>query len=198
MTEADDRVIGPVPEGRDPQSYDRLRRRLLWALPTGLYVLGSRAGSKRNLMTISWVVQAATDPKMVAVGIESGSVTHGLVAEGGTFTLSLLPRTERPLVRRFVKPVEDTAIDEALGTGTMNGEQVYLAPGGEPVLAAAVGWLWCSVRERLALGSHTLFVGEVVDCGLGAPSGPGGGSPGEQGSELELLRMEDTRMNYGG
>ncbi|HXZ61842.1 MAG TPA: flavin reductase, partial [Acidimicrobiales bacterium] len=73
MTDADDRVIGPVPEGRDPQSYDRLRRRLLWALPTGLYVLGSRAGSNRNLMTISWVVQAATDPKMVAVGIESAS-----------------------------------------------------------------------------------------------------------------------------
>lgn len=190
-------IVGPVPAGREAEGYDRLRRKLLWALPTGLYVLGSRLGPRRNLMTISWVTQVSMDPKMVAAGIEVASVTHALVSDGGTFALSLLPRTERAVVRRFVKPVEDVVIDEEAGTGTMNGQEVRLAPGGEPVLAASAGWLWCAVRHRLALGSHSVFVGEVGDCGLGAPGAPAlPASTGEAGTEL--LRMEDTRMSYGG
>ena len=188
-------VVGPVPPGREADDYDRLRRKLLWALPTGLYVLGSRAGSRRNLMTISWVTQVSTDPKMVGAGIESTSVTHALVSDGGSFALSLLPRSQRAVVRRFVKPVEDSEFDEEAGSGTMNGEDVRLAPGGEPVLSVAAGWLWCALRDRLALGSHTLFVGEVADCGVGAP---GGDDTADTDSVLEVLRMEDTRMNYGG
>ncbi len=192
-------VVGPVPEGRDPDSYDRLRRRVLWALPTGLYVLGSRAGTDRNLMTVSWVTQVCLDPKVLAVGVEASSVTHRLVSEGGIFSLSLLPRHERALVRRFVKPVQDVSVDEAAGGGTMNGEEVRLAPAGAPVLAAAAAWIECRVRERVALGSHSLFLGEVDDCGVGAP-GPAAGNGVEGGDDVlaEILRMEDTRMSYGG
>ena len=73
----DGTVTGPVPEGQDPDDYDRLRRRVLWSLPTGLFVVGSRAGDRRNLMTANWVMQVATAPKLVAVAVERGSVTAG-------------------------------------------------------------------------------------------------------------------------
>ena len=50
--------IGPYPPGVDSEEqqdeYDRLRRRVLWTLPSGLYVVGSRAGERRNGMTINW------------------------------------------------------------------------------------------------------------------------------------------------
>jgi flavin reductase (DIM6/NTAB) family NADH-FMN oxidoreductase RutF len=189
-------VVGPVPEGRDPDGYDRLRRRVLWSLPTGLYVLGSRAGPERNLMTVSWVTQACMDPKLVAVGVEATSVTHRLVSEGGWFSLTVLPRPQRAVVRRFVKPVEDVSIDDASESGTMNGEAVWLTHAGTPVLAVAAAWLECRVQDRLAMGSHSLFLGEVADCGIGAP-----GAQAEDDAArdvAEVLRMEDTRMNYGG
>ena len=47
------------PDGDD--AYDRLRRRVLWSMPTGLFVVGSRHGDRRNLMTANWVMQVATD-----------------------------------------------------------------------------------------------------------------------------------------
>jgi len=62
--------VGPFPDDLDAAEYDRLRRRVLWKLPTGLYLLGSRAGQRRNLMTLNWAMQVSVDPKYLAVSVE--------------------------------------------------------------------------------------------------------------------------------
>jgi flavin reductase (DIM6/NTAB) family NADH-FMN oxidoreductase RutF len=182
-------IVGPVPPDWDPDEYDRLRRRVLWSMPTGLYVVGSRAGERRNLMTCNWISQVATSPKLVAAGIESEAVTAGLIAEGGSFSVSILAREDRAMVRKFVKPADDVVVGADGVAITMQGVAVSELPDGVPVVASATGWLSCAVRHTLGLGSHTLFVGEVVDVG-GAATG--------QDDHPEVLRMEDTRMNYGG
>jgi flavin reductase (DIM6/NTAB) family NADH-FMN oxidoreductase RutF len=173
-------LVGPFPEGVDPDSYDRRRRRVLWSLPSGLYVLGSVAAGRRNLMTINWVMQVSTDPKLVAVSIETEAYTHELVSEGGVFALSILAREDRALVRKFVKPLTDDGQPDQLG-----GFAVRTAATGAPILATAASWLDCTVTESVACGSHTVFLGQVSDCG-------------DIQEGLEVLRMEDTRMNYGG
>jgi flavin reductase (DIM6/NTAB) family NADH-FMN oxidoreductase RutF len=167
---------GPADDG----AYDRLRRRVLWKLPSGLYLLGSRAAGVRNLMTLNWASQLALQPKLVGVSIEREALSHRLVGEGGVFSLSLIDREERAVVRRFVKPATDD-----VEAGTLAGHAVRSARTGAPILASAAAWLDCEVRQQLEVGSHTLFVGEVVDCGFG-------------GEEVDVLRMEDTRMSYGG
>ena len=92
-------VTPPVPAGRDPVEYDRLRRRVLWSMPTGLYVVGSRAeigGEVRwNLMTANLVVQVSVVPKLLAVSVETGAVTCTLVRAGGAFSVCLLDRDDR-------------------------------------------------------------------------------------------------------
>jgi flavin reductase (DIM6/NTAB) family NADH-FMN oxidoreductase RutF len=175
------RLVGPYPDGADPEAYDRLRRRVLWSMPSGLYVLGSAGQDRRNLMTLNWATQVATDPKLLAVSIEVGAVTHALVQEGGRFSLNILARDNRAVVRKFVKPVVDEGDPSRLGDFA-----VRTASTGAPVLELAAAWLDCRITAQLPCGSHTLFVGEVVDCA------------GEVGEGLEVLRMEDTRMSYGG
>ncbi len=175
----------------DDDRYDRLRRRVLWSMPTGLYVIGSRGAdlegkAERNLMTANLVVQVATDPKLVAVAIDATAVTGRLVEAGGSFSVSILDRQDRAVVRRFVKPVTDVTVGPDGRATAMAGEAVIEAATGAPILARAAAWLDCEVRHRLPLGSHQLFVGEVV-----AVAGPDGDMP-------DVLRMEDTRMNYGG
>jgi len=188
-------VVGPVPEGRDPDEYDRARRRVLWSIPTGLFLIGSRAylGGQWafNLMTASLVVQVSVEPKLVGVSIDRTARTCRLVSESGTFSISLLDREDRAVVRRFVKPVADVHHDGAGRATALNGEPVIDAVTGSPILARAPAWLDCAVRHRIELGSHVLFVGEVVDVG-GTAAGP------ERGGVTEVLRMEDTRMSYGG
>src|SRR5579883_1157077 len=128
---------GPVPEGRDPEQYDRARRRVMWSLPTGLYVVGSRSGDRWNLMTCSWVMQVATSPKLVAVAIERPALTLRLVEESGWFTVSVLARDDRGLVRRFVKPAEDVVVDESGRAVSIQGTPVRETVGGVPRLEAA-------------------------------------------------------------
>lgn len=189
--------VGPFPPGRPPEEYDRLRRRVLWSMPTGLFVVGSRAGPERNLMTCNWVMQVATVPKLVAVAVESDSVTRRLIESGGGFAVSLLPQSERAVVRRFVKPTESVVTDDAGVAVTMQGQPVREVGGGLPRLASARSWLVCEVRHLIdwarddphIRASHVLAVGEVVDAGEAE------GGPDEADG---VLRMEDTRMNYGG
>jgi flavin reductase (DIM6/NTAB) family NADH-FMN oxidoreductase RutF len=174
--------VGPFPPGVEHDAYDRMRRRLLWKLPMGLYVLGSRSGDRRNLMTINWAMQISVQPKHLAVSVEAAAVTHRLISEGACFTLSLLSREQRAEVRKFVKPaVEDPE------AATLNGMPYRHARSGAPIPEIAFAWLDCEVRQHLDVGSHTLFVGEVVDAGFA-----------DGAEDTPVLRMEDTRMSYGG
>jgi flavin reductase (DIM6/NTAB) family NADH-FMN oxidoreductase RutF len=174
--------VGPFPDDLDAAEYDRLRRRVLWKLPTGLYLLGSRAGQHRNLMTLNWVMQVSVDPKYVAVSVEHSAVTHGLVLEGGCFSVALVAREDREVVRSFVKPAEHDVAAHTLG-----GVAYRDGVSGAPIPELAVGYLDCGLRQSLDLGSHSLFVGEVLDAGFA-----------NGGETVPVLRMEDTRMNYGG
>ena len=176
-----DGPVPPFPPGVDPDEYDRLRRRVLWAMPSGLYVIGSRAGERRNAMTANWVTQVSFDPKLVAVSIEKEAFTHELVAEGGVFVVNLVAQEDRAIVRKFTKPV-----DVDLDARALNGFAFRDGSTGAPVLDQAVGFVECEVRHAIDVGGHTLFVGEVVDAAF-------------QGAEdTPVLGMGDTRMNYGG
>jgi flavin reductase (DIM6/NTAB) family NADH-FMN oxidoreductase RutF len=184
-------LVGPFPTGVDHDEYDQLRRRVLWSFPTGLFVVGSvgqvEGSTRHNLMTANLVVQVATNPKLVAVAVEHEAVTAALIKEGRCFTISLLHRNDRTVVRRFVKPVSEVGLDELGQVATMAGEPVRLAGSGAPILAGALAWVDCRLHTADELGSHMLAIGEVVDAG------------GLDDPEVtDVLRMEDTRMNYGG
>ena len=177
-----DGIVGPVPEGRDPETFDKLRRRVLWAMPSGLYVVGSRGGERRNAMTLNWATQVSSDPKLLAVGVQKDAFTHELIVEGQAFSLCIVDREDRAIVRKFTKPVE---VD--LDARTLNGFGFSDTPvTGVPVLDQAVAWVDCRVHRAVDLGDHTLFLGEVVDASF------------TKAEDTPVLRMEDTRMNYGG
>ena len=163
--------IGPFPprvEGEEAQEeYDKLRRRLLWTLPYGLYVVGSRAGERRNLMTLNWATQVSFEPKLFGIGVEKTALTHQLVADGGSFTLNTIARDDRAIVRKFTKPVEHDP--EA---GTLNGFAVHDGPTGAPVLDQAVAWLACGSATRSTAAATRSSSARSSTAGSPAPRTP--------------------------
>jgi flavin reductase (DIM6/NTAB) family NADH-FMN oxidoreductase RutF len=118
------------------------------------------------------------------VALEHDSVTARLVRAGRGFTVSLLSRSERDVVRKFVKPVTEVEHAPDGAVLALSGRPVAeVGPGRRPVLGSAAGYLDCRLTSAEPLGSHVWCVGEVIGVG---------------GEPAEVLRMEDTRMHYGG
>jgi flavin reductase (DIM6/NTAB) family NADH-FMN oxidoreductase RutF len=178
-------TLDDSPAQEHEAAYDRLRRRVLWSMPTGLYLIGSVADQTRNVMTANLVAQVCVEPKLVGAAIERTSRTHELIERGKVFAVAMLGREDRAIARKFVKPAADDR-----KARTLNGFEYVDAPvTGAPVLAAAIAYLDCRLERALPLGSHTFFIGEVVDAAFG---------PRTTEDDRKVLRVEDTRMSYGG
>lgn len=157
---------------------DELINRVTWKIPNALALVGSRAGRERNAMTTSWITQLSMEPVLIGIGVDNTAVTHRLITDGGSFTVNLWDADDTRVFVKFSKPAtyED---------GALNGRSVTEATTGAPVFAEAIAWLDCEVRHTLDLGTHTLFVGELVDAAI-------------NDDETRAAAMSDTRMKYGG
>jgi flavin reductase (DIM6/NTAB) family NADH-FMN oxidoreductase RutF len=162
----------------DPALTDELINTVTWKVPNALALVGSKAGDERNAMTASWITQLAQEPVLIGVGVDVDAVTHRLIADGGSFTVNLWDAEDTKVFVKFSKPATDD------GT-TLNGRAVRAATTGAPVFDEAVAWMDCEVRHTLPLGSHTLFVGELVDAAVNRP-------------DATIASMAHTRMKYGG
>src|SRR5918994_1744390 len=153
--------VGPFPADADPEAYDRLRRRVLWTMPSGLFIVGSRAGERRNGMTCNWVTQLGFDPKLLGVSVEKEAVTHELISEGGVFALCIVDREDRAIVRKFTKPVE---VD--VEARTLNGFPFHDGASGAPILDQAVAYADCELHSTTDVGSPPPFLRGVVGAGF--------------------------------
>jgi flavin reductase (DIM6/NTAB) family NADH-FMN oxidoreductase RutF len=158
---------------------DETVNKVLWRIPNVLSLVGSRHGDEWNAMTASWVTQASMEPVLIAAGIDKKAVTHRLIVDGGAFTVNLWRRDDTRTFVKFSKPAEKEGM-------ALNGRPIREGVTGAPVFEEAVAYLDCRVWQIVDCGTHSLVLGEVVDCGF-------------QGDEdAEVARMEDTRMKYGG
>ena len=157
---------------------DQLVNRLTWKIPNALALIGSRSGDERNGMTASWITQLSMEPVLIGVGVDNTAVTHRLISEGGSFTVNLWNAEETRVFVKFSKPA-------TYADGTLNGRPVREATTGAPVFTEAIAWMDCEVRHAIDLGTHTLFVGELVDGDINV-------------DEARSASMSDTRMKYGG
>jgi flavin reductase (DIM6/NTAB) family NADH-FMN oxidoreductase RutF len=157
---------------------DELLNQITWKIANALVLIGSRSGDEWNAMTASWVTQVSMEPVLIGVGIDNKSVTHRLIADSGFFTVNLWDAEDTKIFVKFSKPA--TKVDDML-----NGRGISIATTGAPVFVEALAWMDCEVRQAIDFGTHTFYVGEVVDASLLKP-------------DAKPAAVADTRMKYGG
>jgi len=155
-----------------------LINKVTWKIPNALCLVGSRHGDEWNGMTQSWVTQVSMEPVLIGISVDQKAVTHRLIAGSGVFTINLWDAADtRPFVK-FSKP----ATKEGM---TLNERPIREGETGAPVFEEAVAFIECEVRQSIDVGTHTLFLGEVVAAGV-------------SDDEAEVAAMSHTRMKYGG
>lgn len=114
---------------------------------------------KRDLVTVAWAGTVNSEPPMVSVSLRKERYSHGLIFASGEFVVNLV---DEGLARAtdFCGVRSGRDIDKAaeLGLTLTEAEGLEAAPrvDGAPVSLA------CRVRQVLELGSHDMFIGEVV------------------------------------
>ena len=151
-----------------------------WAIPNALCLIGSRDAEEWNGMTQSWVTQVSMEPVLIAISVDRKAVTNRLIHAGGSFSVNLWDREDTRVFRTFSKPAQRVGL-------TLNDRPVREGATGVPIFEEAVAWLECRVNQAIDVGTHDLFLGEVIDAGFR-----------DGGRETPVARIEDTRMKYGG
>jgi flavin reductase (DIM6/NTAB) family NADH-FMN oxidoreductase RutF len=155
-----------------------LVNKVTWKIPNALCLVGSRDGDEWNGMTQSWVTQVSMEPVLVAISVDQKAVTHRLIEGSGVFTINLWDAADtRPFVK-FSKP----AVKDGM---TLNDRPIREGQTGAPVFEEAVAYIECEVRQAIDVGTHTVFLGEVVAAGV-------------NDDDAEVAAMSHTRMKYGG
>ncbi|MBQ7354278.1 MAG: flavin reductase [Clostridia bacterium] len=131
----------------------------LYNLTYGVYLLSAQEGGKDNASIINTAVQVANNPTRVSIAVIKGTYTHDMIAATGCCNLSAIT-TDAPfsLFRHFGMQSGRNTDKFADFTDVARSENglYYLTKWSSAFLSL-------KITESHDLGSHTLFIGEVVD-----------------------------------
>jgi flavin reductase (DIM6/NTAB) family NADH-FMN oxidoreductase RutF/rubredoxin len=123
----------------------------------GLYVVCSRKGDRLNGQIANTVFQITSEPPAITVSINKNNLTHEYIETSNVFTASVLSQdTPLSFIGHFgFKSGRD--IDKLGGIDYTTGETQ--AP---VVTENALAYLEARVIQEVDVGTHTLFIGELV------------------------------------
>ena len=130
----------------------------LYKLGYGVYVVTSKKDGRINGQIANTVFQVTSEPPTVAVSINKNNLTHDFIKESRVFAASILCQdTPLTFIGRFgFKSGRDS--DKFKEVDYKTGET-----GAPIVLDNAVSYLEARVTKEMDVGTHTIFVGEVVN-----------------------------------
>ena len=126
-------------------------------------VLVSSADPERpdnpDMITIAWAGTVNSEPPMVSVSLRKDRWSHRLITASGEFVVNLVDeQMARALDFCGIRSGRDTDKAKETGLSYMPADGLKTAPA----VAGAPLSLCCSVRQTLELGSHDMFIGEIV------------------------------------
>lgn len=133
---------------------------MLYPLPAVLVSCCDEEGNA-NVMTAAWAGTVCSDPVMISVSIRRERYSHDIIERTGEFVVSLTTE-DLAYVTDYVgvrsgRDMDKFALEGKLALTKLPSKHVK-APG----VAESPVCLECRVREILRLGSHDMFVGEVL------------------------------------
>ncbi len=141
-------------------------------VPAGVAVVTVDHDGERLGLTVASVVSLSLEPPLVAVSIARQAAMHEILRGAGRFAVTFLAAGDEGarLAAHFARGVPPIAMwhGVALRERPAGAELGAAAEPGAaapapapPQLAAAAGWLDCTVTAELPAGDHTLFVAAV-------------------------------------
>jgi flavin reductase (DIM6/NTAB) family NADH-FMN oxidoreductase RutF len=126
--------------------------------PVPVVMVTTRNGDKDNILTIAWAGTVCSEPPMVSISVRPERYSYDAIKQTGEFVINI-PNRKLMFATDFcgVKSGRDIDKFAELGLKKIQADKVNCA-----VIEEAPVALECVVRKTLPLGSHEMFIAEVV------------------------------------
>jgi flavin reductase (DIM6/NTAB) family NADH-FMN oxidoreductase RutF len=127
------------------------QRALFRRWPAGVSVVVAEVEGRRAGLSISALISLSLEPPLVGVAVAREAALHELLVDAGEWGVSMLAGDQEHVAQHFARGVPPIAM--------WSGIEVRV---DDPrLLAGAAGWLVARTVDRIAVGDHSLFVGEI-------------------------------------
>ena len=130
---------------------------MLYPLPVVMVSCSSK-NHRPNIITVAWAGTICSDPVMVSISVRKERHSHDIIAETGEFVINLVTE-DLAFATDYcgVKSGRDTDKFADMNLTPIDIEGVSVPAIKESPLSLA-----CKVQEIKELGSHDMFIAEVV------------------------------------
>lgn len=130
---------------------------MLYPVPAVLVTVRDAAGQD-NLLTVAWVGTVCTNPPMLSISVRPGRYSYHALRETGEFVVNL---TTKDMVKAVdycgVRSGKNEDKFEVCGLEKTDAKKVNVS-----ALADSPVNIECKVKEVMELGSHHMFLADVV------------------------------------
>jgi 3-hydroxy-9,10-secoandrosta-1,3,5(10)-triene-9,17-dione monooxygenase reductase component len=144
----------PMAAEPDPELF----REVFGRFATGVAVVTSSGPGGAGGMTANALCSLSLDPLLALVCFENRARTLPIVRDSGRFAVNVLSAGQEELAGVFASKLPEAE--------KLDGVD-HRIEHGVPIIAGALAWAACELRELIAGGDHTIGIGEVVAMGLG-------------------------------
>lgn len=131
---------------------------MVYPLPAVMVSVGTQSGDT-NIITVAWTGTICSSPAMLYISVRPERYSHHMIQESGEFVVNL---TTEALVKATdycgVRSGKD--VDKWKETGLTRGKANELSYA--PIIEECPVNIECKVTEVKKLGSHDMFLAEVV------------------------------------
>lgn len=130
----------------------------LFNLSYGVFLLSSKSGDKINACITNTCIQVASEPVRIAISVLNSNLTCDYIKDSGVFCISVLDKT------CIFDTIKHFGMQSGRDVNKLEGVKMPMDLNGVPYMAWSTNSvLSAKVTESVDLGTHTLFVAEVVD-----------------------------------
>lgn len=123
---------------------------------TGVAVVTTTHDERIHGFTANAFASVTAQPPTVLICVNRTARAHPLISASQRFCVNILAAEQQALAEQFAGGEPQTRFD---------GVAYRLGPSGSPVLAGTLAYVDCTLAEELTSGTHTIFLGLVIEAG---------------------------------
>ncbi|WP_342364087.1 flavin reductase [Terrarubrum flagellatum] len=144
-----------------PEAIDAHRfRALMRSVASSVAVITTGHDGHLHGMTATAVCSVSASPPRLLIVVNRSARSHPLITASRNFTVNVLAEAQRELSERFASGADNQ----------FTGVPYDLAGNGSPVIRGAAAHMECILVSETEMGTHTIFVGEIIGGGMSGAS----------------------------